>query len=242
MKRWRNIVGLIFVAVYFPIIFSFIGVDKGDVVCGEIVSAIQDSVENRFITPDEIKAIALDKYPGVLGRELHSVNCNDMEAFFRKHPAIEGCEVYYTYGGTLHIDVWQREPIVRVFEGNSSYYLDADGKKMPLFKNHAAHALVAAGYVKRLPSINDLVTLSSLINEDQFWKAQIEQVYIDKKGEFVLVPRVGDHLIEFGSIEDSDVKFRNLKALYKTGWDAREWNLYKKVNLKFKGQVVCTKG
>jgi len=217
-------------------------VDKGNVVCGEIVSAIQDSVENRFITPSEIKAIALEKYPGVLGRELQNVNCNDMETFFRKHPAIDACEVYYTYGGTLHIDVWQREPLVRVFDGNNSYYLDAEGKKMPLFKNHAAHSLVAAGYIKRLPALEDLVTISELINNDSFWKAQIEQVYIDQKGEFILVPRVGDHLIEFGSVEDLDIKFRNLKALYKTGWDTREWNLYKKVNLKYKGQVVCTKG
>ncbi len=242
MKRWRNIIGLVIIVMYFPIIFSFIGVDKRKVVCGEIIPAIKDSVNNRFITPEEIKAIALKKYPNVLGRELQDVNCNDMEVFFKKHPAIYDCEVYYTYGGTLHLDVWQREPLVRVFEGNISYYLDADGEKMPLFNNHAAHALVAGGYIKRLPALDDLVIISERINSDSFWKAQIEQVYVDEKGEFILVPRVGDHLIEFGSLEDSDIKFRNLKALYKTGWNTREWNLYKKVNLKYKGQVVCTKG
>jgi len=242
MKRWKNIVGLVIVAVYFPIIFSFIGVDKGNVVCGVIAPEIQDSVENKFITAEEIKTIALEKYPGVLGRELQEVNCNNMETFFQKHPAIEECEVYFTYGGALHIDVWQREPLVRVFDGKDSYYLDTEGKKMPLFKNHAAHVLVAAGYIKRLHSTEHLVTISKAISTDAFWKAQIEQVYVDDRGEIFLVPRVGDHIIEFGSIEDMDIKFRNLKALYKTGWDTREWNLYKKVNLKYKGQVVCTKG
>lgn len=233
---------LVFVVIYFPIVFSFIGADKGDVVCGKIECIIQDSVENQFITPDEIKAIALKKYTGVLGGKLQDVNCDDMETFFRKHPAIEACEVYYSFGGTLHIDVWQREPLIRVFDGNTSYYLDAQGKKMPLFKNHTAHALVAGGHIKRLPALDDLVTMAVLINADRFWKAQIEQVYVDKKGEFILVPRVGDHLVEFGSVRDLDVKFRKLKALYKSGWDTREWNLYKKVNLKYKGQVVCTKG
>jgi len=228
--------------IYFPIIFSFISVGKEGVVCGEIVSAICDSVENQFITPDEIRTIALEKYPGILGSKLNEVNCNNMESFFQKHPAIEGCEVYYTFGGTLHIDIWQREPLVRVFDGYDSYYLDAEGKKMPLFKNHSAHALVAAGYIKRLPSIHHLVKISKVIKADRFWNAQIEQVYVDDCGELILVPRVGDHLIEFGSIEDMDIKFRNLKALYKNGWDSREWNLYKKVNLKYKGQVVCTKG
>ncbi len=57
----------------------------------------------------------------------------------------------------------------------------------------------------------------------------------------VYVSKIGDHLIEFGNIERMDEKFRNLRALYKTGWESREWNLYKRVNLKYKGQVVCTK-
>ena len=49
------------------------------------------------------------------------------------------------------------------------------------------------------------------------------------------------HIIEFGSIYQMDEKFRNLYALYTHGWDAREWNLYTKVNLKYNGQIVCTK-
>jgi cell division protein FtsQ len=89
--------------------------------------------------------------------------------------------------------------------------------------------------------LDDLILLSKTIYDDPFWKAQIEQVYVDQHGEFILAPRVGDHLIEFGNINDMSIKFRNLKALYKQGWDTREWNLYKRINLKYKGQVVCTK-
>ncbi len=241
MKKWKNILLIVVVTIYFPIIFSFVSVGKSQRVCGEIVPAICDSIQNRFISRDEISDIALEKYPGILGRKINEINCEDMEIFFRKHPAIENCEVYFTYGGALHIDISQREPMLRVFEGNSSYYLDTNGKKMPLFKKHTAHSLVANGYINKLESMNDLVSLAKAIIDDSFFKAQIEQVYVDEIGEFVLVPRVGDHLIEFGGIDRMNEKLRNLKALYKTGWDAREWNLYKKVNLKYKGQVVCTK-
>lgn len=242
MKHWKNIIIVIIAGLYFPLMFSFIAVDKSKTVCGEISPAICDSVENKFITQEDIRDIVLGKFTGILGRRMSEVDCNEVEEFFTKHPAVENCEVYFTYGGALHIDVTQREPLVRVFDGNDSYYLDVEGRKMPLFKNHSAHALVAAGFIKRLPSINDLVLISKNINNDAFWKAQIEQVYVDEHGELILVPRVGDHLIEFGSIEDMDKKFRNLKALYKKGWDTREWNLYKKVNLKYKGQIVCSKG
>ncbi len=240
MKRWKNITLGVLAGVYFPVMFSFIMVDKDGVVCGEIVSSISDSIENQFIDTEEIKDLVLEKYPGVLGSQMTNVDCNEMEGFFEKHPAIENCEVYFTYGGALHVEVSQREPLLRVFDNNSSYYLDMYGQKMPLFKNHSAHVLVANGFIKRVAA-DDLLLVASKIYNDSFWKAQIEQIYVDDHGELTLAPRVGDHLIEFGSVEDVELKFRNLKALYKNGWDAREWNLYKKVSLKYKGQVVCTK-
>jgi cell division protein FtsQ len=242
MKAWKNIAIVSIVVIYFPIVFSFVSVSKDQVVCGEIVPAVRDSVENQFISRNEIGDLTLEKYPGILGRKVKEVNSEQMELFYAKHPAIESCEVYFTYGGALHIDIVQREPMVRVFDGNSSYYLDTNGEKMPLFKNHSAHALVANGNIKKLASIDELVQLAKVIVEDEFWKAQIEQVFVDSKGEFIMVPRVGDHLIEFGGLDRMETKFRNLKALYKTGWESREWNLYKRVNLKYKGQVVCTKG
>lgn len=242
MKRWRNIVIGTVVGLYFPVMFSFVAVDKGNVVCGEIVPSITDGANNKFISEEEIREIVLEKYAGILGRKMDEVNCNQMETFLSKHPAIENCEVYLTYGGALHVEVTQREPVVRVFDGDASYYLDMNGRKMPLFKSYSAHVLVAGGFIKRLENEGDLVNLARLIHEDAFWNAQIEQVYVDPVGEVTMVPRVGDHLIEFGKIEDVEIKFRNLKALYKSGWEAREWNLYKKVSLKYKGQVVCTKG
>jgi len=241
MKKWKNILLLTVAVIYFPFIFSFVSVSNRQMVCGEILPAICDSVDNQFISRDEIKDIALEKYTGILGRKVDEVNCEEMEQFFKKHPAIENCEVYFTYGGALHIDVSQREPMLRVFNGSSSYYLDTNGKKMPLFNNHTAHTLVANGHINKLKSLDDLILVSQKIISDEFWNAQIEQLYVTKDGEFIMVPRVGDHLIEFGGLDRMDEKFRNLKALYKTGWDSREWNMYKRVNLKYKGQVVCTK-
>nr|WP_321453051.1 cell division protein FtsQ [uncultured Carboxylicivirga sp.] len=241
MKKWKNIVLVVIVVIYFPVIFSFVSVEKGQMVCGKILPTISDSVKNKFINREEITDLALAKYPGILGRKVSEVNTEEMEGFFIKHPAIKACEVYFTYGGVLHVDISQREPILRVFDGNSSYYLDSKGVKMPLFKSYTAHTLVANGNISKLKSTDNLLLLAKTIVNDEFFKAQIEQVYVNEKGEFVLVPRVGDHLIEFGGIDRIEDKLRNLKALYKTGWDAREWNLYKKVNLKYKGQVVCTK-
>ncbi|WP_430810380.1 MULTISPECIES: cell division protein FtsQ/DivIB [unclassified Carboxylicivirga] len=242
MKRWKNIAIGAVMGLYFPVVFAFVNYDNDRVVCGSIQPVVNDSLVNRFVSGNEIKDLVLDEYAGILGRPLGELDCHQMEAFFLNHPAVKNCEVFTTCGGALHVHVTQREPLLRVFDVSASYYLDEDGHKMPLFKNHSAHVLVVTGFIKRLKSMDQLIQLARFIHKDAFWKAQIEQLYVDEQGELSIVPRVGDHIIEFGHLEDIDVKFRNLRALYTNGWNSREWNVYKKVSLKYKGQVVCTKG
>lgn len=242
MKRIKQILGFGLLLLYFPVILAFISADKSSMVCREVHPEICDSVSNRFITADEVREFVLEKYPGILGRRLNKINKEEIEKFFEKHPAINNCEVYCSLGGVLHVEINQKEPVLRVFTGNSrSYYLDSKGEVMPLSRKYTAHVLVANGYINKLKNKDDLFELAMYINDDPFWRSQIEQIYVDKKGEFILVPRVGDHIVEFGGIKNIKGKFKNLKALYQTGWKAKEWNMYKKVSLKYNGQVVCSK-
>jgi len=226
---------------YFPVMLAFVSFDKHNTLCRDIASEINDSVANRFITSEEVRDIVLEKYPDILGTPLDDINTDEMEHFFEKYSAIENCEVYYSVSGVLHVDITQKKPLLRVFDKNGSYYLDKKGNKMPLSSSYTAHVLVANGYIERLKDKNDLFELAVFINSDPFWRSQIEQIYVDRKGEFNLIPRVGDHTVEFGGLDRMETKFRNLKALYVDGWNAREWNLYKKVSLKYNGQVVCSK-
>jgi len=87
----------------------------------------------------------------------------------------------------------------------------------------------------------DLFKLSSFITQDQFLKAQIEQIYVTKTGEFELIPKVGRHLIIFGGIEDMENKFDKLLVFYHQGMNKTGWDKYKTINLKFENQVVCSK-
>jgi cell division protein FtsQ len=86
-----------------------------------------------------------------------------------------------------------------------------------------------------------LLPLISFINENTFWSSQIDQIYVGVNGELSMIPRVGDQVIIFGTPEDFEVKFRNLKALYTEGFKSGGWNRYSMINAKFLNQIVCTK-
>jgi len=72
----------------------------------------------------------------------------------------------------------------------------------------------------------------------------IGQVYLEKNGDFVLIPIIGDLKIIFGSAYSDDQvkdKFTRLKIFFKEGLPYEGWDKYSEINLIYNGQVVCRK-
>jgi cell division protein FtsQ len=86
-----------------------------------------------------------------------------------------------------------------------------------------------------------LLPLVIFIEENEFWKAQIEQLQVKPDGEIIMAPLVGDQLIEFGDAKNYRQKLQNLKALYEQAFPKTGWDYYSKINVKYTNQVVCTK-
>jgi cell division protein FtsQ len=63
-------------------------------------------------------------------------------------------------------------------------------------------------------------------------------VYVGK-GEFEIVPRVGSARIVVGKPIELNAKFDRLKAFYLAMAAKDNINKYKRINLKYRDQVVC---
>lgn len=239
MKRVKNILLWSLLLLYFPLMLGFVSSHQKKVVCGNVAVNVTDSLQTRFVNGEEIRKAILSKFDGTLGKSLTKLNFEEVEVFVKKHPAVKHCEVYNTIDGHLKIDLEQHLPLLRVFKNNRSYYIDEAGNEMPLFDSFTARVLVVSGAIDG--EMEHLMYIASLFRDDTFWSAQMEQVYVKENGDYVLVPRVGDHLILLGRPERVEEKLRNLKALYKKGLSPREWNNYQVINLKYKGQVLCSK-
>ena len=74
----------------------------------------------------------------------------------------------------------------------------------------------------------------NFINADPFWKALFQQVQVEPNGELILIPRIGDHQIDFGKAENIELKLRNLKLVYTEGFKGDAWSKYRTVSLKNK--------
>jgi cell division protein FtsQ len=64
---------------------------------------------------------------------------------------------------------------------------------------------------------------------------------VNADSDIELVPMVGAHIIIFGRGDNIKAKFAKLEALYRNGFNVTGWNKYEVINLKYDGQIVCTK-
>jgi cell division protein FtsQ len=239
MNKLMGILKWVLLLGYFPVMLAFVSVSHQSVVCSEVNVIVKDSAQARFVNAEDVRKSILNAYPSLLGGTVSELNFDEMEAFVNQHSAIRSTQVYNSGSGVLNVMVTQHEPLLRVFAAEGTFYLDETGRQVPVSSNFSAHVLVVSGTVPKDRS--DLVKVAGMLANDPFWTAQMEQIYIRRNNEYILVPRVGDHLILLGQPEDVEKKLRNLKVLYTSGLDPKEWNEYQVINLKYKNQVICSR-
>lgn len=207
---------------------------------------------NAYITTDTvIKIIRRDTRQDLNTILIGNLNIESIELALRKNPFVLDAEVYVDSRNQIHIDIEQREPIVRIMDAEGrNYYLDKTGERMPVSNNAVGRVLVATGYLppyrkeyqkSSVHKLTSLYVVAKYIYEDDFLRPLIEQIEMNKGGEMTLVPKLGHHLIEFGTDERLEEKFKYLKIFYKEALPYHGWEKYKKVNLKYKRQVVGVK-
>jgi len=261
-KRIKYIILWVLVLAYVVVAFGFDAGKQQHLVCNQVEVCILDSSRSAFITPAIVKNLLQKKGINLIGKNFNEIDLSSLENTLNNCPPIENAEAYKTVGGKLVIEVRQRSPILRVIDANNvSYYIDNKGYVMRLSGNYTSRVIIANGYIHcavpdngRLSVLDvdnslkdkhymlaDLFKLAQFIADDDFWNAQIEQVFVNALGDFELIPRVGAHVIVFGDFSNCEEKFSNLMSFYKNGLPAVGWNKYETINLKYKGQVICTK-
>ena len=238
---------------------GFVSISQKESVFTKPTVNIDYETENRFINENDILAQILNvEDTGVLLLSQFSVT--ELEEKLSNNNSIKDVQVYKTIDGEMVVNVKQRRPIVRIFSKNESYYIDEKGSLMPLSSQYTARLLVVSGdlnepYGKRyqfnynnlndtLSSktlLDDIYKIADYIDKSAFWKAQIEQIDVNKVHRFELVPKVGNHKIVLGEIDNLESKFEKLMGFYQKGLSKTGWNEYSVINLKYKNQVVCTK-
>ena len=235
--------------------FAFILKREGEssLVCKSVTVTLLDSIENRIVSKSEVISI-IDSYNGkVIGKNMSEINVAEIERLLNIRSAIKEAQVSITRGGDMSVEIMQRKPILRIETKNGGFYVDETEYIFPLVDHFTSYVPIVNGHIPLAIDNNHrgvasddinswmhgILELGRFINGNKFWDSQIEQIYVDKSGDIIFYPRVGDHKIIFGEAKDIEDKFNKLYTFYKNAIPNKGWSRYKSINLKYKDQIVC---
>ncbi len=232
--------------------FAFTEIKQRSVLCKSILIDINRDDENYFINKADVLKILYSTGDSLIGTKIDEIPLSLLERLIVANKYIKSAKVFIDIKGNLQVEIQQRKPLMRIINHTyQSFYIDEDGNKMPLSSLYSARSIVCNGNIlEAYDGKNDtlqtalassLYALSKYIKADEFWEAQIEQIYIEQNNDFVFIPRVGDHKIIFGDTTNMVEKFDNLMIFYNKALPKVGWQTYHTINVKYKGQIVASR-
>lgn len=260
MKRFLKILFWAAVIAYYFLAWGFVSERRRGQPCTSVEITVVDSLRSRFVTAKDISRMVDNRTQKIAGIRFDSIHTSRIRQRLEDFAPIRRADIYKTVNGAVHIDVTQRTPVLRVINRyGESFYLDERGALLRHSGRYCAHVPVANGYINLRPEqknynvltaevaggkrniMRELFELAGYINDNRFWKAQIQQIYVNEDGDFELIPLVGAHVIVFGAFDKPEAKFSKLESFYRHGLNVKGWNTYDVINLKYEGQIVATK-
>ena len=240
LKRILGYIALAALMCYLAFAFVIVPWQKDRSKCKGVVISITDN-KLGTITDEDIVDMLKDEALFPEEMEMDSIRCSEIENYISAMTLIKECQVYKTNDKRIKVDVVCREPVLKVYDKvGAAYYVDIEGEKISDIRKPLLLP-VATGEIDDSMIENELQAVVASIAKDPFWIAQIQQIYFNGHKEATIIPRMGDHIIEIGSIKQLDEKLENLKTFYQKGLNAVGWNKYSKLNIKISNKVICTK-
>lgn len=245
MMTFRRVLGtvtaLILVAYLVFAVTTMSGPSDSEAVCGDVVVKVQDSLDCHLLDKERVLDILSAKNVNPIGCRILDIDLDTMEKVLTVHPLIVSAECFRTSGGNVKIKVVSSVPVVRVMSRNGAdYLLDSRGRRIES-RYCVANLPVATGYISNSFAQEKLLGLALEIGGDDFWKNQVEQIYVDENGQVQLVPRVGNHTISLGTPDNVAEKLERVHRFYHTAMNEIGWNKYSDISAAFDGQIVCRK-
>ncbi|MFV8325188.1 cell division protein FtsQ/DivIB [Flavobacterium sp. ZS1P14] len=236
--NWTNIrLVLMFLLVIF--LFSFTSNrNENRKLTKSVIVFVGDNAP--FVKQETVNKLLIENKRDASSIQKVKLDLNTLERTINAQEMIEKSDVFVSIDGVLKAVVKQKTPIARVFDEGGSFYIDYEGNRMPLSTNFTARVPLVSGAVNKNNN-EDLADLFRAIYDDAFLKKNIIGIEIMPNGSLKMLNRNFDYQIDFGRMINVERKFKNYKAFFQKAVLDSSLYKYKKIDLRFTEQVVCTK-
>ncbi len=212
---------------------------------GELCTAIDVEVVNAdstsFVTPQGVLNDLKGQGIKVVGKRMGEIDASDIEEALRQSPYLENADCVKCQDGRVLIRVSQLVPVLRVFDGDNSYYVNRAGKHMAVTSFYHCDVPVVRGHFTRKYPATRLLSLIDYVEQDSLLHSLISMYQVRDTNNIILIPNMSGHVINIGSADGFDNKFAKLKQFYTQVMPKRGWNTYDTISVKWNHQIVATR-
>ena len=187
---------------------------------------LNDSLVDKLL----IQKLQLDKNESNLILDLREI-----EEFLEIQPEVLNAEVYTLPNGNIKTEILERKPVIRVLD--KGFYLDENGVKIPLSKNHTYRVPIFLNSFEN-KNINDIIFLTKIMLNDSFFKNEFSQMWIENN-QLHFRLRDFDFDILWGRNTKVNHKIKKLKAFCAYFQGDTINKTLKKIDLSIENQIVA---
>lgn len=191
------------IAAYFIVVSGYVGRMKREVHCKEVQVRVEDGDELKFITPEMVRMWFSAENMQLGRQQIGSLDTRELERFVTRRGFVRSARVYVSMDGTLHVELNQRRPMMRVSSVNGyNFYVTEDRYILPLQRHYVEYVPVVTGIVeppfardfigsleetaggdekkvsKNYLFLAKLINFVKFVEEDRFWNAFIVQINV----------------------------------------------------------------
>ena len=212
---------------------------------GEVCTSIDVEVVNAdstsFVTPQGVLSDLKGQGIELVGKHMGDIDASDIEEALRLSPYLESADIVKCQNGRILIRVSQLVPVFRVFDGESSYYVNRAGKHMAASSYYHSDVPVVQGHFTRKYRPTRLLPLIDYVEKDSLLHSLVTMYVVRDTNNIIIVPSISGHVVNIGNASGFENKFAKLKLFYNEVMPKRGWNTYDTISVKWNHQVVATR-
>ena len=209
-------------------------------VCRGVRIHILNESQLKFVTKQSILAGLNKANLNPEGMSVGDIDTDLIERYIASSEFMEDVECYLNENDYFVIEARQLVPVMRVFDGDRSYYVNREGKRMSAVKSFHVDVPVVEGRFTRQWSPTRLLPVLDYVAHDEALNELVTMWVVRDSCNVCFVPSIRGHIVNLGSIDGYKSKFAKLMKFYKEVLSVKGWETYSEINLKWDYQVVGT--
>ena len=212
-----------------------------DELCTSVVVEVVNADSTSFVTPKGVLNDLKSQGVKLVGKRMGDINASDLEEVLRQSPYLENADIVKCRDGRVLIRVSQLVPVLRVFDGTESYYVNRAGKRMMATPNYHCDVPVVQGHFSRAYPVTRILPLVDYVEKDSLLHSLVTMYCVRDTNNIIIVPNISGHVVNIGNAQGFENKFAKLRLFYDQVMPKRGWNTYDTISVKWSHQVVATR-